>query len=98
MRTLLEIILAAGLIALGWEKPLREGFARTEPVAASQTTPSGAWMHDPNRRTILDTPPPNGVTIQPAPGSSPGSWMFDPNHRAPLDPPRKSARPTPEKR
>jgi hypothetical protein len=62
----------------------------TRPPPAS--SPSGAWMWDPYRRSVLDTPKPRSVTTLPSPSSTAGSWMFDPNHRSPLDPPSKGNR------
>lgn len=103
MRLLIEIVLAAAIIALAWEKSLEE-HARQIPwlgdkIAASQkptkvtkTPPAptpAAWMWDANRRSVLDTPPPKSTTVHPAPSSTAGSWLFDPNHRSPLDPPSK---------
>jgi hypothetical protein len=52
-------------------------------------SPTVAWIWDPNRRSVLDTPKPRSVTTLPSPSSTAGSWMFDPNHRSPLDPPSK---------
>lgn len=70
MRFLLELVLLGALVALAWEKSIRERVAevfpavavvqkagpvkRAAPAAASNT--SGAWMWDPNRRTTLDRP------------------------------------------
>jgi hypothetical protein len=112
MRLLIEIFIVAALISLAWEKPLRDrlpGFLTgTKPETTkaaprlqtnASSTPSGAWMRDPNRRTVLDTPTP-GHVLSGAEGSttthatsSPGSWMWDPNHRSPLDAPKRN--PTP---
>jgi len=102
MRLLIEIFVVGALISLAWEKPLRDRLppalrgSKPEETSNSQTkpgtTPSGAWMRDPNRRSVLDTPPPRSTSTNPA--SSPGSWLFDPSHRSPLDPPAKKS-PTP---
>jgi hypothetical protein len=102
MRLLIEIFIVAALISLAWEKPLRDRLPAfltgTKPETtkaaprlqtSASATPSGAWMTDSNRRTVLDTPAPRSTTTNP--GSSPGSWMFDPNHRSPLDPPPKKS-------
>jgi hypothetical protein len=97
MRTLIEIILAAALIAFGWEQSLKQRIpwladnqihSPTTTLNPRPTpTVSGSWMWDPNRRTVLDTPPPHA-----APSASANSFLLDPNHRSPLDPPRKSPR------
>jgi len=103
MRTIIEIILAAALIALGWEQPLKDRVpwlsdkssttaSHLQPSTLSPrptATVSGSGMWDPNRQSILDTPKPRAVPTIPVPTSSAGSWLFDPNHRSPLDPPDK---------
>jgi hypothetical protein len=73
MRLILEILLAAALIALAWEKSLKErasdlpwvsdGFKKSAQRqhrhgATPAPTVSGAWMWDPNRKTSLDRPSP----------------------------------------
>jgi hypothetical protein len=109
MRLLIEIILAAALIGLAWEKSLHER-ARQIPwlgdkLAASENptkvvknpqppaSTPAAWMSDPNHHSVLDTPKPRSITTLPSPSSTAGSWLFDPNHRSPLDPPRKNPSP-----
>src|SRR2546423_10926322 len=100
MRSLIEIILVAAIIALAWEKSLKQRVSQLpwfnqdhprsstlNPRPAPTASPSGAWLWDPNRRGILDTPRPKTVTTSPAPTSSPDSWLLDPNHHSPLDPP-----------
>ena len=97
MRTLLEIILAAALIALAWEKSLEErardipwlgekmsavvkspDHPRSSTLNSRPVSTPAAWMWDPNRRSVLDTPPPKSTTVHSAPTSTAGSWMFDP--------------------
>ena len=70
MRSVIEIAILGAVVALGWEKSISErvgeaipAFASTQPkVAAKRATPvaaaqtSGAWMWDPNRRSVLDRP------------------------------------------
>jgi|GEM_PF-3033269 len=76
MRLLLEIILAAGLIALAWEKSLEER-ARDIP-----------WLGDkvlPVAKTPVDR---RSSTLNPGPVSTPAAWMWDPNRRSALDTPR----------
>jgi hypothetical protein len=99
MRLLCEILVIGALIYLGWEKPFKEWIVQ-KPDAPVVTTPGSqrpivratavptqpGWMHDPNRRTSLDTPVPESASST-SPQSKPGSWMYDPNHRSPLDPP-----------
>lgn len=73
MRLFLEIILAAALIALAWEKSLQEraselpwigdGLKKSaqrqhRPGVTPAPTVSGAWMWDPNRKSALDRPSP----------------------------------------
>ena len=109
MRLLCEVFIIGGLLYLGWDTPFQNRLpwtksSATKPAiviarpavapAAAATPQSAGWMHDPNRRTVLDTPTPVGVHHQPHPGASPpGSWMFDPNHLSPLDPPKRSVTP-----
>jgi hypothetical protein len=105
MRLLIEIILAAALIGLAWGKSFKDRLGEmpwikdkiTAPEKSTKVaekvhpplapTPSASW--DPNRRTVMDAPPPRLITTLPSPSSTAGSWMFDPNHRSPLDPPSK---------
>lgn len=93
MRLLCELIIIAGLIYAGWDKPFHEWLPGSQPpppvtVAAPAPKPVAtaqpAWMHDPNHRTPLDTPHPAAA---PASTAKTGSWMFDSNHHSPLDPP-----------
>jgi hypothetical protein len=115
MRLILDLIIAAAIIALGWEKPLKERIselpwlgdktAPTEshprpsslnPHPVPTASPSGAWMWDPKRQSILDTPKPKTATTPPVPSSTAGSSLLGPNHRSPLDPPgTKPQQPTP---
>jgi hypothetical protein len=102
---LLEVIIAVAIIALAWEKSLKEraddlpsfsdksSSTQNQPRSSSvnprpSPTAPGAWMWDPKRQSILDTPQPKTATI-PAPSSTAGSSLLDPNHRSPLDPPSK---------
>jgi hypothetical protein len=107
MRLLIEIFVIGALLYVGWEKPFRDwlpanisGVAKAtptpavklQPFARSTSTPSGAWMYDPNRRSVLDTPNARTNSPQHSPSGN-GAWMWDPNHRSPLDAPRKGASP-----
>lgn len=64
MRLLIELLCVAALIAVGWEKPLKERFAlnreNSSATTHSQVTPaptvSGAWMWDPSHKNALDPP------------------------------------------
>ena len=63
MRIFFEIILAALLVTLAWERPYKAWFVSPPAVPKWQavprmqpTTPWGAWMWDKNRRTALDRP------------------------------------------
>ena len=101
MRLLCEILVIGVLIYLGWEKPFKEWIGQKPEAPVVVTTPTSrpppvvratavptqpGWMHDPNRRTSLDTSMP-GSEASASSASKPGSWMYDPNHRSPLDPP-----------
>jgi hypothetical protein len=72
MRTLLELLVVAGLATATWEQSLHERLERLtgqhlpKPVIAPTNliryvaqptpTPSSDWMWDPGRRSILDRP------------------------------------------
>jgi hypothetical protein len=68
MRLLLELVIAAALIALAWQKSWKErvnDLTTAQQHSRSSTlnprptaTVSGAWMWDPNRKTALDRPSP----------------------------------------
>src|SRR5438552_3803932 len=98
MRFLCEIFIIGALLYLGWEKPYKQWIDEVRGNAAVARTPvqrqpvptksSGAWMYDPNRRSVLDTPGPRTLTSQPQPSGSAGSWLFDPSHHSTLDPPK----------
>jgi hypothetical protein len=102
MRTLCEIFVMGALIYLGWEKSFQQRIdeyrglpkPQPQPIVRVAPTPSGRWMHDPNHRSVLDTPGPKSIIRQPQPGASgSGSWMWDPNHQSPLDPSKKQPSP-----
>jgi hypothetical protein len=79
MRTLLEIILAAAIIALAWEKSLEER-ARDIP-----------WLGDKISPVVKSPDNPRSSTLNPRPINTPAAWMWDPNRRSVLDtPPPKS--------
>jgi hypothetical protein len=79
MRSLIEILVVVGLVALTWQQSLQERVAgltggrfgaATAPAPAPAATPaqvvryvtrpaptpSGDWMWDPTRRSVLDRP------------------------------------------
>ena len=92
MRLLLEIILAAALIALAWEKSLKERASDLpwigDKIAPVVNAPAQAQQSQHPR--VQPRP-----IVTPAPTAS-GNWMWDPNHKSPLDPPSKThASPTP---
>lgn len=85
MRFLIEIILAAALIALAWEKSLKERASelpwlgdKKEPVVKTPAQPPPPQQPQPQIRTV--------VIPAPAPTAS-GDWMWDPNHHKTLDRP-----------
>ena len=76
MRLLIEILLAAALIALVWEKSLKDRVSelpwigdktaqqsrvQPRPLVTPAPTVSGAWMWDANRKTALDRPSPQST-------------------------------------
>ena len=71
MRSLIEIVILGTVVALAWEKPIREQVGELVPALAAKkpattakrATPvattnasNGDWMWDPNRRSVLDRP------------------------------------------
>jgi hypothetical protein len=88
MRLLFEIIFAAAVIALAWEKPLSER-AGEIPWIGSKIAP-GTKASSPSQPSRSQS----RSIATPATTAS-GSWMWDPNHKTPLDPPKKHAEPTP---
>lgn len=89
MRILIEIVVVAALIALGWEKSFSE--------RASELP----WISDKIAPVVKAPDHPRSSTLNPRPIMTPvptvsGAWMWDPNHKTPLDPPsKKHASPTP---
>jgi hypothetical protein len=97
VRTLLELMIAAAIIALGWDQPFSERvpwFPDKTPKSSDHSrssisnprptgTASGSWMWDPKRQSILDTP-------RPKPSATVSSSLLDPNHKSPLDSPAKT--------
>jgi hypothetical protein len=81
MRLLVDLIIAAAIIALGWEKSLRDR-ARDVP-----------WLA---QLIASDTPTKTKAVLTPGPTVSPsGAWMWDPNHRSALDTPKPKSTITP---
>lgn len=80
MRLLLEIILAAALIALVWEKSLKERVSEL-PWIGDKTAPV---VKTPER---VQRPQPRPA-VTPAPSVS-GAWMWDANRKSALDTPSK---------
>lgn len=71
MRLLLELVVAAGIIVLGWDKPIKDWLPSSKsdsPKTADHprssihnprpSPVSGSWMWDPNHKTALDRPSP----------------------------------------
>jgi hypothetical protein len=78
VRILIEIVAAAALIALGWEKSFSE--------RASELP----WISDKIAPVVKAPDHPRSSTLHPRPVSTPAAWMWDPNRKSPLDPPHKS--------
>jgi hypothetical protein len=57
MRTLIEIIIIAGLIYLGWEKPFKERMHQVRGSSAIKQTVRAA------ERTLSETPTPSPTPI-----------------------------------
>lgn len=105
MRFLCEIFVVVALIYLGWQKSFDQRIkemrgikaetvkspAAQIPIAAVTATPDGTWRMDPNRQSILDTPPPKLNAAKPQPSATKsGSWMWE---RSKLDPAKKPSPP-----
>jgi hypothetical protein len=79
MRLAVELLIAAALVALGWEKPLSER-AGELPWFTHET--SKAESHS------------QSSTLHPRPTATvSGSWMWDPNRKTTLDRPSPTPRP-----
>lgn len=88
MRLLLEIILAAALIALAWDKSFKERVSEApwigDKIAPVVKTPAQSPQSQHHRSIVTPAP------------TTASSWMWDPNRKSPLDPPtRKHAETTP---
>lgn len=85
MRLLIEIVVAAGLIALTWGKPLREWVPGAKPAAEAAVSPApvAAKAPVPPRAVAKAVAAPVAVAT-PAPTVS-GAWMWEKDRRAPLD-------------
>jgi hypothetical protein len=76
MRLLLEIIIAAALIALAWEKSWKERVSEAP------------WLGD---KLTTTQNHPRSSTLNPRPTATvSGAWMWDPKRKATLDPPSKT--------
>ena len=73
MRVVVELIIVAAIIALGWEQPLKERVP---------------WFGDKTTKNVGHARAP-ALAPRPLPTATVGSWMWDPNHKSPLDPARK---------
>lgn len=85
MRALLNVLLLVGLIsviALTWDKPLRERVGEI-PLVGPYVSNSAAGDRQSPRATRV-----SGRAAEPAaPPQSNGGWMWDPNHKTSLDRP-----------
>jgi hypothetical protein len=89
MRGLVELLIVAGLIYLGWNTPfkqridqVRAGVHAAGQVVSREATPFPETAATPE----VPTPVPQyRPIIQATPQH--GAWMWDPNHHAPLDRP-----------
>ena len=83
MRSAIEIVVLGAVVAFAWEKSISERVGEVIPALSSgqpllaakratlgsATNTSGAWMWDPNRRSVLDRPAYDPKERQ--------SWMAD---------------------
>ena len=88
MRLLIEIVVAAGLIALTWGKPLREWVPGSKPAAQVAVSPAPAPV-----ALKPAVPPPKAVAkpvaapvavATPVPTVS-GAWMWEKDRHTPLE-------------
>jgi hypothetical protein len=89
VRLLIELVLAAALIALAWETPYRQTVSNVVPWVAKSATIKRPTVSDPAVALTTPTQPSNPVVTHrpittPAPTVS-GSWMWD--KKGPLDRP-----------
>ena len=107
MRTILELVVAAALVAAAWEKPWHQQVGAVIPALAPAARPTAQTYHRPI--AIPDTPPPavrNAETVtahatEPlaapaasAPTKHSADWMFDPKRPGSLDRPGATPAPT----
>lgn len=88
MRALLNVVLLVGLIsviAISWDKPLRERAAEIPLVSQYVSSSSGDALHAQRAVHVGGRQQP-----QAAPQSN-GAWMWDPNHKTALDRPAYNA-------
>jgi hypothetical protein len=85
MRTLLQVIITAALLALGWEKSFKER-ASELPFVGDKFGSSEKAKREGAKPSL------RAVAAEAKPASN-GAWMFDPNHKTALDRPS----PTPPK-
>ena len=89
MRGLVELLIVAGLIYLGWNMPFKQRIDQVRAaahaagqMASKEATPFPEAAATPE----VPTPVPQyRPIIQATPQH--GAWMWDPNHHAPLDRP-----------
>jgi hypothetical protein len=90
MRGLIELLIVAGIIYLGWSTPFKQRIdqvraavhAAGQAVSKQAATPSAEIAATPEAATPV---PQYRPMIQATPQH--GAWMWDPNHHAPLDRP-----------
>ncbi len=88
MRLVLELLVVAGLVALGWNK----SFSERVGLSAAQTAPATAARVPAPAGAATD----NGSAAAPPASSPSGAWMWDPNRRAALDRPAYDAKQRPQ--
>ena len=99
MRLVLELVIVAGLVALGWSKSFSErvGMADKVPAVASGKAAS-AEPAPIVRSTVVPAAPaqPAAAAAPPRATATPdNSWMWDPNRPGSLDRRKASPRPRP---
>jgi hypothetical protein len=86
MRLLVEILIVAGLIYLGWEQPFKEQVDQVRAKVTGKQTQVAPQEVAPMTPTPAKAPrivP--GIVREPT--TPHGTWRLDPKHRSPLDPP-----------
>ena len=105
MRIILEVLIAAGLIAAAWHTPYSDYLSHVVPsLAATSKTASSAAAPEEERHSVANPQPvPVAADSQPAAAQAPSAtaspsasanWMWDAKRPGSLDRPGQTATPT----